>query len=366
MSLNFPARPQSTFRNLDGIVPYDNIYVFHDAENCYLPSKIEARDSNNQLIYLPNNGGVKFFENVPGVGAIQGAYVYKEVIRTAIACKIGREQAKNINIVALDTNIYYHFVISPRALNTPFYPAESTIKDFVDIGGGNFYRHVPSDIKSNPSWADQKIKEIWDSQAEQCKKSFSREAIKRTLFILISGDRDFAPQIRNAVKTGLDVSIIFSMDSPIRPSMFEILESHEWATGNWLDIVRESRKRSQVLPYFSSGTTKTGQESSVLSPARLPSPKSLIPTAPVAAGPVVSADKRSVAYLLYDFIVQLAAEREYPESRVRAVDTHFFFKNHPEVEHKVMDFCNAYPDLFYRYTYGNAGTTICLSHLTFQ
>ena len=363
MSLNFQSRPQSTFRALEGIVPYDNIYVFHDAENCYLPSKIEARDSSNKLIYLPNNGGVKFVENVPGVGPIQGAYVYKEVIRTALACKIGREQAKNVNIVALDTNIYYHFVISPRALNTPFYPSESTIKDFVDIGGGNFYRHAPSDIKSNPSWADQKIKEIWDSQAEQCKKSFSREAIRRTLFILISGDRDFAPQIRNAVKTGLDVSIIFSMDSPIRPSMFEILESHEWATGNWLDIVRDSRKRSTVLPYYSSGTINTVQESSVPSPTRPPlNLKGIIPSAPIAAGPVVSVDKRSIAYLLYDFIVQWAADRGYPDSRMRAVDTQNFFKNHPEVELKAMDFCNAYPDLFYRYTYSNAGTTFCLMY----
>ena len=373
MSLNIPAKPQSIFRSTsEVVVPYDNVYVFHDAENCYLPSKIEARDSNNKLINLPNNGGVKFFESVPGVGPIQGAYVYKEIIRTALACKIGSEQARDINIVALDTNIFYHFVISPKAMNTPFYPSESTIKDFVDIGGGNFYRHVPSDTKVNPSWADQKIKEIWDSQAEQCKKSFSREAIKRTLFILISGDRDFAPQIRSAVKTGLDVSIIFSMDSPIRESIFEILKSREWATGNWLDIVRESRKRSQILP--NSGSTLSGStRGRVPSPARPILSAKSNPPAPVARAPVVSNDftaGRIEANLLYDFIVQWATKKAYPGSQMLAADSQFFFKEYPDAKVKMgslklSEFCGAHPDLFDRQNDGKAGTYfLCAQNYT--
>ena len=309
-------------------VPYDNIYVFHDAENCYLSSKIEARDSNNNVIKLPNNGGVQFHDIVPGE-AIQGAYVFKEVIRTALACKIGREQAENVEITALDTNIVYHFVISPKAKNTPFYPSEGTFKDLGDIGGGNFHRHAPSDSKVPDGWADQKIKDLWDSQADLCKKNFSPEARKKTLFILISGDRDFATQIRNARKTGLDVSIIYSIDSPIRDSIFEILPSYEWATGNWLDIVRESRKRKQFFRPVPPDDSRV----------------------PFPSKPVTITE----AKLLYDFIVQCAADKAFPESRMLASDTSRFFKNHPEIKHKLADFCIAYPDLFDRYKYENAG-----------
>eukprot|EP01036_Dinobryon_divergens_P033716 gene33716-43574_t len=402
------------------IVPYDNIYVFHDAENFYLPSKIEARDSSNKLKKLPN-GRVQFLESMPGAGAIQGAYVYKEVIRTALACKIGsREQAENVEITALDTNIIYHFVISPRALETPFYPSESTLKDFVDIGGGNFNIYVPADIRSNPSWADQKIKELWDSQAELCKKSFSREAIKRTLFILISGDRDFAPQIMNARKTGLDVSIIYSMDSPISGSIFEILRSREWATGNWLDIVWESRKRGQVPPDFEGKPVAKAafverseannqvpaitdiDAASLLYDFILRRPDSQMLAAETqqffksrpdvkhkladicnacpdlfrrfkdAAGvdwirciiknvpPAETAVGRREANLLYDFIVQWAADKAYPESRMLASETQRFFKSRPEVKYKLADYCTAYPDLFSPYQYKGADWVRCV------
>jgi hypothetical protein len=53
--------------------------------------------------------------------------------------------------------------------------------------------------------------------------------------------------------------------------------------------------------------------------------------------------------------VQFAAEKEFPESRMLASDTHRFFKSHPEVKHKLADYCNAYPDLFARYKYEGAG-----------
>ena len=335
-------------------VPYDNIYVFHDAENCNLPAKLEARDGNNKKIFLPN-GQLKFLESTEypaGVGSIQGAYVFKEIVRTGIACRIGIENAKRVNIVGLDINMSYHFVMSAKSVGTPYYPSESTLKDFVDIVGGNFHRHVQSDRKENPSWTDQKIKELWEDQAKQCKKNFTPEAIERTLFILVSGDRDFAPEIRQAVKTGVDVNIIYSMDAPIRASIFEILKSPHWAIGNWLDIVSESRKRfGSTFPVLSSPYP-------TFASLLVPGPNTTTNTSSkIKSNSAFSFDD---AITLYEFIVSKSAKASDSINRMLAADIQYFYKAHPEVKArtgaiKIKEFCRTFPDLFEVQHDGKAG-----------
>ena len=331
-------------------VPYDNIYVFHDAENCNLPSKLEARDFNNRKILLPN-GHMKFLEPneyPPGIGNIQGVYVFKEIVRTGIACKIGSENAKLVNIVALDINISYHFVISGKAIGTPYYPSESTLKDFVDVVGGNFHLHAQSDKKDNPNWADQKIKELWEDQAKQCKKNFTSAAIERTLFILVSGDRDFAPEIRQAVKIGVDVTIIYSMDAPIRASIFEILKTPHWAVGNWLEIVSESRKRI--------GSTGT------IPAIPYPQPPSAAVAAPLMSNSFKDrgAILREDAELLYDYVLARAVKKKDPMERMLASDIGYFYKTYPYLRArmsaiKTKDLCRSFPDLFDMQHDGKAG-----------
>ena len=76
--------------------------------------------------------------------------------------------------------------------------------------------------------------------------------------------------------------------------------------------------------------------------------------------PVETAVGRREANLLYDFIVQWAADKAYPESRMLASETQRFFKSRPEVKYKLADYCTAYPDLFSPYQYKGAGTYLIL------
>ena len=226
--------------------PYDNIYVFHDAENCLLSSKEEARLSNGQLVKLAN-GHIKFHQE-PVLGNIQGAYVFKEIIRTGLACKIGVERAHSLmgRFAGLNIKYTYHLCMSPRLRQTAYYPSESTIKDFVDtVGRANF--HIDPAITDHKN-TDEILKDLWREQVSTCKTNFSLEAIERTLFILISGDRDFIQIIRDAYRIGVDVCVIYSTDSPVRDAVKENLAERHWAVGTWLNIITEARSRDLMVP----------------------------------------------------------------------------------------------------------------------
>lgn len=71
--------------------------------------------------------------------------------------------------------------------------------------------------------------------------------------------------------------------------------------------------------------------------------------------------QRVEANQLYDFIVQWAAKKAYPESRMLSADVQFFFKEYPAVKAKmgslkISEYCSAYPDLFDIRHDGTAGT----------
>ena len=76
-------------------IPYDNFYIFHDAENCHLsPRIVESRNTDGTINFKQGQSP-----------SIQGAYVYNEVIRTGIASKIGKDSAKAIHIARLSAAI---------------------------------------------------------------------------------------------------------------------------------------------------------------------------------------------------------------------------------------------------------------------
>ena len=69
---------------------------------------------------------------------------------------------------------------------------------------------------------------------------------------------------------------------------------------------------------------------------------------------------RPEAKILYDFIVQWAIKKAFPESRMLTASIELFFKEHPEVKAKmgaikISEFLNSYPDMFYRRNDGKAG-----------
>jgi len=74
-------------------------------------------------------------------------------------------------------------------------------------------------------------------------KLFTAESRTRTLFVLISGDRDFAPEIKDIRSAGLDIAVIHSPDNPLSSDMMSLLAGREWAPCAWLNILNIARKK---------------------------------------------------------------------------------------------------------------------------
>ena len=116
-------------------------------------------------------------------------------------------------------------------------------------------------------------------------KLFAAESRSRTLFVLISGDRDFAPEIKDIRSAGLDIAVIHSPDNPLSPDMVSLLAGREWAPCAWLNILNLARKKdvsTSVVPMI-----KSNHSPKVV----VPTPVKVIPTVVV----VPSSDSKATA-----------------------------------------------------------------------
>lgn len=107
--------------------------------------------------------------------------------------------------------------------------------------------------KARPSDEDRSV--CWD--VDNKVKSMIRNALatvqlfpdtdrSRTLFVVVSGDRDFAPEISAVRAAKIDIAVIHSPDSPMSNDMISLLRDSFWAPCAWLHILNMARKKDVV------------------------------------------------------------------------------------------------------------------------
>jgi hypothetical protein len=216
---------------------YDAVYVFHDSENCYIPSQKEVRDADGQLVRRADNS-VVFHEPM----AVQGVMVVKEVLRNALACKIGKDAAHEVDVLTAFDKLKYYFVRN-NTNGGPFAPNNSTVTDFSSVPG--FMQVVLGGYKDGA--VDHKIKELMaETIADLQDLPLAKKA--RILFVLVSGDRDFASNLMVARRQKIEVVLIHSADQPVRGSAKQVLKEG-FAPMCWLDIVAAARNAADN-PYY--------------------------------------------------------------------------------------------------------------------
>jgi len=123
--------------------PYDHVYVFHDAENCWIPSRFEVRNPDGSLKMITTKQGAKQVQFLEYGKAPTGykvnanrVAIYKEVLRAGFACKIGESAANLFDIMTTFANVSYHFVLHHDTAN-PFHPSPGTLTSLTAIAGGH-------------------------------------------------------------------------------------------------------------------------------------------------------------------------------------------------------------------------------------
>jgi O-acetyl-ADP-ribose deacetylase (regulator of RNase III) len=144
------------------------------------------------------------------------------------------------------------------------------------------FQDVPPKSKDSACGdVDNKIKQLMKEPLVNV-KLFAAESRSRTLFVLISGDRDFAPEIKDIRSAGLDIAVIHNPDNPLSPDMVSLLAGKEWAPCAWLNILNLARKKDVPISIVP-----------MIKPEH--PPKTVIST-PVKAAPVVpSSDSKAAA-----------------------------------------------------------------------
>ena len=216
------ARPKCTHPYRKPLPHAPSILTNTDAENCPLPQGW-------------TRGGAPFVhpETRQPLGHIDGAAVVAEVLWRALATA---QRARNgmasseeaLRAMVKSVNVTYHFVLN-RKPSFIFSPSEQTVKglrscsvDVIDPG-------------SKKNDVDVKIKELMTRTITNLVQS-TVEARESTIFVLISGDDDFSHEVRNAVRAGIDVVVLYNEDAPASAGFLANLRSKAWAAGCWREI----------------------------------------------------------------------------------------------------------------------------------
>jgi len=109
-------------------LPYDRVYVFHDAENCYIPKLFESRNPDG-LLQKDSKGKVIFGKPPDGMfSTANGGVLYNEVLRVALICRLGEALTKPIDIGrAFRGVVNYNFVLHINEAN-PFHPTPGSLR----------------------------------------------------------------------------------------------------------------------------------------------------------------------------------------------------------------------------------------------
>jgi O-acetyl-ADP-ribose deacetylase (regulator of RNase III) len=262
-----PSRPPpgeaSSFPN--------KIFVFHDGENCPFHSRVPVRDANGALIRTDDR--VQFHSSYPpGLGPIDFHTAYKGIMREALSNFVGRDVSAAINVFK-ELTIEYNFVLAEHNSSNPFHPTKQVLTALQGLQVKNHH------VDDKPHSVDKKIMELLTAAVANV-ANYTHEAQQQTLFVLLSGDRDFAAGIRQVISAGIHMVIIYSQDAPLNQSMPGYLAKREMAMGVWTDILDESRRvlaeqQHGKSPAASPQRQKVGH---TISPLSLTLPKTLFVT----------------------------------------------------------------------------------------
>lgn len=215
---------------------HDDIVIFHDAENCHLPRLIINRDSDGNVIRT-TDGNLDFKDEL--ASPIIAAKLINQIVREAIRCAEGPEVASENNH-ACDINnlsVAYNFVIHTRKQN--FHPGKPFIQGVLSLTMAEVYE--PDNWKLGA--VDNKIKMLWLKALMFRDRFLTTETKKRTLFVLISGDRDFASDITATLGKNMDVIVICSEETK-RPEFGNLIRSSSILnpiSQKWYTLIEESR-----------------------------------------------------------------------------------------------------------------------------
>lgn len=164
------------------------IFIFHDAENCVIPS-----DSR-----------------------IDGFKLYQLVVKRIVQHWLP-DEAMSIDILR-DLHVKWHMVTQLSA-GDPFFPSNATLGALQDQG---IHLITPMNKKGA---SDTKIKDLISELLDSPSASSTKP-----LVVLITGDRDFASDIRHIKKAGLSVMLIHTKTA--RPSFYSLADhsSDEWSS----------------------------------------------------------------------------------------------------------------------------------------
>ena len=218
--------------------PYDETYVFHDGLNCPLPPHYIERHSDGRQMQLMRPDGtrvVKFAQEFPASHGIPlGTVAVTEVLRTALAFKIGEASARRMKSAMVRNNLHYKFVHPISDPTNPFHTSAKTIEDMQLIEG---FQHILPGIQKK-GYDDTMLKSLIQEAVGQVEK-YSARARANILFVLITSDGDFSHEVGRIQQLGIDFVLIHNPDGHAKEAFLSLVD---WHTGAWLRIVDEAQR----------------------------------------------------------------------------------------------------------------------------
>ena len=234
------------------------IYVFHDTENCPMASKMLMRDAAGRRVADPSRpNGVRFHDRYPaGYTDIRFNDIYRSVVRTSVVPFVGVAKAQEVDDFSDIATIRYKCFFPPiKQPANPFQPSSFTRTGVENRGATNI---TCSDKKGG---VDTTLMETWAQDLETLSR-FDEERRKGTVFVLLSGDRDFSKIVRDARKIGIQVVMLHSADTPVNANMVGIVErTHIF--GDWNGICDNASRMLGAGPGCSLASPLPGQASNV-------------------------------------------------------------------------------------------------------
>ena len=185
--------------------PIINIFIFHDGENCFIPSKEIVRDKNNRMLFTGTN--TKFNnKNIDYTAEL----IKQNVVKECFDILKNNEYNRNIpfcnypginlnNIDFRKVNILYYFVLQRfNNKKSNYYPS---IKTSDSLSNSLF------NINAHTKGVDLKINDLIDATVKVINRSIP------SLFIIISGDGDFRNSIQTAYQAGCECCVLYNSDT---------------------------------------------------------------------------------------------------------------------------------------------------------
>lgn len=175
--------------------PLPEILIYHDGENSYIPNTFKL---NAELLY-------------------------SEVIRTIVRCYAGDELANSINpFDSSVVSVRWLFYLSSRSNFTIFRPHNTVMENLID------FDIIPIECGERKDAVDDKMK-----------RDLARliaSPVENSIVVIISGDRDFFPEIKSLRNLRYPV-VCLHKEGSCRETILPYLESPDHWSSRWTEII---------------------------------------------------------------------------------------------------------------------------------